>query len=53
MMNKDDYQIALETAQNNLNNIVKAARQDNHTVDLTIVTDGPGSTVSLVSVIIK
>lgn len=49
-MTKEEWQAQLKTAQDNLNNVVNEARAANNVVNLTVITDGPGSTVSLVSV---
>jgi hypothetical protein len=51
-MTKEEWQAQLKIAQDNLNNLVKDARAANNIVNLTVVTDGPVSTVSLVSVTI-
>lgn len=51
-MTKEEWQEQLTLAQNNLNTVVSNARQANNIVNLTVITDGPGSTVSLVSVIL-
>lgn len=49
-MTKEEWKTQLKAAQDNLNNLVKDARAANNVVNLTVITDGPGSTVSLVSV---
>lgn len=49
-MTKEEYTTAIKEAEITLNNLVKDARAANNIVNLTVITDGPGSTVSLVSV---
>jgi hypothetical protein len=48
-MTQEEWQEQITEAQNNLNNIVKNARDEGNIVNLTVITDGPLSMVSLVS----
>jgi hypothetical protein len=52
-MTKEEYTIALKEAETVLNNLVKEIRQTGYKVDLSVKTDGPGSTVSLLEVKLK
>lgn len=49
-MTKEEWQTELKAAQDNLNNLVKEARNANNTVHLSVTIEKPMSTVSLVSV---
>lgn len=49
-MTKEEWRVKLKEAQDNLNNLVDAARADNHTVNLSVVGKGPTSLISTISV---